>query len=145
MTLFFTPAAVVSGGDNLLKMLESIWSPPTRIVIESGEEEGGSSMGYLGESWGEEEESSSGMEVEELLSSESPKSLICAVSLLERGTLIKRGLLERKEMDILREGLRTRKLLLSRCTEWIILFSGVVLKAHIRPGEAHTRDGCDHW
>ena len=96
MTLFFTPAAVASGGDNLLKMLESIWSPPTRIVIESGEEEGGSSMGYLGESWGEEEESSSGEEVEEVLSSESPKSLICAVSLLERGTLFKRGLLERK-------------------------------------------------
>ena len=52
-------------GDNLSKMLESMmgsWSAPTRIVIESGEEE--SSGGMLDE--GEE------------LPSESPESLICA-------------------------------------------------------------------
>ena len=54
----------VAPGDNLSKMLESTgsWSAPTRIVIESGEEE--SSGGMLDE--GEE------------LPSESPESLICA-------------------------------------------------------------------
>ena len=55
----------VAPGDNLSKMLESMmgsWSAPTRIVIESGEEE--SSGGMLDE--GEE------------LPSESPESLICA-------------------------------------------------------------------
>ena len=60
MTLF----CPVAPGDNLSKMLESTWSwsAPTRIVIESGEEE--SSGGMLDE--GEE------------LPSESPESLICA-------------------------------------------------------------------
>ena len=59
----------VAPGDNLSKMLESMigswsWSAPTRIVIESGEEEEESSGGMLDE--GEE------------LPSESPESLICA-------------------------------------------------------------------
>ena len=71
-------------------MLESMGSPLTRIVIESGEEEGESSRGNpIMESGGEVEgESSSGglLAVEEL-PSESPMSLICAVCLLmERGT-----------------------------------------------------------
>ena len=85
MTLFSTPD--VASGDNLSKMLESMGSAPTRIVIESGEEgeEGVSSRGYPSDEGGE---SSSGglLAVEELLPSESPKSLICAVSLFERGT-----------------------------------------------------------
>ena len=84
MTLFSTPD--VASGDNLSKMLESMGSPPTRIVIESGEEEEGvSSRGYPSDEGGES--SSRGLlAVEELLPSESPMSLICAVSLLERGT-----------------------------------------------------------
>ena len=69
-------------------MLESIGSPPTRIVIESGEEEEeeeSSRGGYPSES-GEESSSWGLLAVEEELPSESPESLICAVSLLERGT-----------------------------------------------------------
>ena len=67
-------------------MLESMGSPLTRIVIESGEEEGDSSRGNpIIESGGEVEGESSLLAVEEL-PSESPKSLICAVCLLERGT-----------------------------------------------------------
>ena len=86
VTLFSTPSAVPSG-DSLSKMLESMGSPLTRIVIESGEEEEGeSSRGNpIIESGGEVEGESSSGAVEEL-PSESPKSLICAVCLLERGT-----------------------------------------------------------
>ena len=68
-------------------MLESMGSPPTRIVIESGEEEEGvSSRGYPSDEGGESSSGGFKLAVEELLSSESPMSLICAVSLLERGT-----------------------------------------------------------
>ena len=71
-------------------MLESMGSPLTRIVIESGEEEGESSRGNpIIESGGEVEgESSSGglLVMEEELPSDSPNSLICAVCLLEGGT-----------------------------------------------------------
>ena len=85
MTLFSTPD--LASGDNLSKMLESMGSPPTRIVIESGEEEGVSSRGYPSDEGGE---SSSGglLVVEEILPSESPWSLICAVRLLERGHVV---------------------------------------------------------
>ena len=58
-------------------MLESMGSAPTRIVIESGEE---------GVKGGESSSGGFKLAVEELLPSESPMSLICAVSLLERGT-----------------------------------------------------------
>ena len=72
------------------KMLESMGSPPTRIVIESGEEEeeeeGVSSRGYPSDEGGESSSGGFKLAVEELLPSESPMSLICAVSLLERGT-----------------------------------------------------------
>ena len=84
MTLFSTPD--VASGDNLSKMLESMGSPPTRIVIESGEEEGVSSRGYPSDEGGESSSGGFKLAVEELLPSESPMSLICAVSLLERGT-----------------------------------------------------------
>ena len=71
-------------------MLESMGSPLTRIVIESGEEEGESSRGNpIMESGGEvegESSSSGGLLAVEELPSESPISLICAVCLLERGT-----------------------------------------------------------
>ena len=81
MTRFSSPA--LPSGDNFSKMLESMGSPPTRIVIESGE--GVSSREYPSES-GEESSSWGLLAVEEELPSESPESLICAVSLLERGT-----------------------------------------------------------
>ena len=70
------------------KMLESMGSAPTRIVIESGEEgeEGVSSRGYPSDEGGESSSGGFKLAVEELLPSESPMSLICAVSLLERGT-----------------------------------------------------------
>ena len=85
VTLFSSPA--LASGDNFSKMLESMGSPPTRIVIESGEEEEGVSSrgGYPSES-GEESSSWGLLAVEEELPSESPESLICAVSLLDRGT-----------------------------------------------------------
>ena len=66
-------------------MLESMGSAPTRIVIESGEEEV-SSRGYPSDEGGESSSGGFKLAVEELLPSESPMSLICAVSLLERGT-----------------------------------------------------------
>ena len=87
VTLFSSPA--LASGDNFSKMLESMGSPPTRIVIESGEEEDevvvSSRGGYPSES-GEESSSWGLLAVEEELPSESPESLICAVTLLERGT-----------------------------------------------------------
>ena len=71
------------------KMLESMGSAPTRIVIESREEEeeeGVSSRGYPSDEGGESSSGGFKLAVEELLPSESPMSLISAVSLLERGT-----------------------------------------------------------
>ena len=87
VTLFSSPA--LASGDNFSKMLESIGSPPTRIVIESGEEDEEvvvSSRGGYSSKSGEESSSWGLLAEEEELPSESPESLICAVSLLERGT-----------------------------------------------------------
>ena len=70
VTLF---SSLLVQGESLSRTLESIGSPSTRIVIESGEEE--------------EEEGSSSSEgafelLEQLLISESPESLICAATKL---------------------------------------------------------------
>ena len=71
VTLF---SSLLVQGESLSRTLESIGSPSTKIVIESGEEE-------------EQEEGSSSSEgafelLEQLLISESPESLICAATKL---------------------------------------------------------------
>ena len=71
VTLF---SSLLVQGESLSRTLESIGSPSTRIVIESGEED-------------EQEEGSSSSEgafelLEQLLISESPESLICAATKL---------------------------------------------------------------
>ena len=70
VTLF---SSLLVQGESLSRTLESIGSPSTKIVIESGEEE--------------QEEGSSSSEgafelLEQLLISESPESLICAATKL---------------------------------------------------------------
>ena len=72
VTLF---SSLLVQGESLSRTLESIGSPSTRIVMESGEEEE------------KQEEGSSSSEgafelLEQLLISESPESLICAATKL---------------------------------------------------------------
>ena len=67
VTLF---SSLLVQGESLSRTLESIGSPSTRIVIESGEEEGSSSSEGAFEL------------LEQLLISESPESLICAATKL---------------------------------------------------------------